>query len=299
MKHREYPLPDSTICQTASGPLEYAIVGEGPHILCFHGGPGGFDQSALTFDMFADAGFSLICISRPGYLGTPLATGRTIADQADVAAALLDALGIDRVFVMGASAGGPPTYEFALRHPERTKAIIVIDGVSRKYLMPDQAGRVEQALFLSDPGLKFELMLGDFFPRSIVAEMIKTEGRLSKEELKSRVGHIMSDEKKLDYILKLFHTLYPYSRRKEGTENDLANYSQIDALPVAKITAPALIIHGTADADVDIGDALYAADAIKGAEHFWIEKGTHFCFWASPQAEEAQQAAIDFLKRHQ
>jgi len=281
------------------GPLEYAIVGEGPYILCFHGGPGGYDQSALTFDMFADAGFSLICVSRSGYLRTPLSTGKTIPEQADAATLLLDALGIDKVFVMGASAGGPPTYEFAIRHPERTKAIVVIDGVSRKYLMPDQAGRVPQALFLSDPGLKFSLMLGDLFPGSVVKEIIQTEGRLSKAEMMARVGHIMGDEKKVDYVLKLFHSMYPYSRRKEGTENDLLNYSRISALPVEQIKAPALIIHGTADADVDFGDGLYAAGAIQGAEHFWIEKGTHLCFWVSPEAKEAQQAAIDFLRKNQ
>ncbi|MCK9342348.1 MAG: alpha/beta hydrolase [Massilibacteroides sp.] len=281
------------------GPLEYAIVGEGPYILCFHGGPGGYDQSVLNFDMFADAGFSLICVSRPGYLGTPLSTGKTIPEQADAAALLLDALGIDKVYAIGASAGGPPTYEFAIRHPERTNAIVVIDGVSRTYSMPDQAGSIQQALFLSDPGLKFTLMVGDLFPRSVVAEIIRTEGRLPKEELKARISHIMSDKKKVDYVLKLFHTMYPYSQRKEGTENDLQNYSRITELPVDRITAPALIIHGTADADVDFGDGLYAAGAIRGAEHFWVEKGTHLCFWVSPEAEEAQRTAIDFLKRHQ
>jgi hypothetical protein len=46
---------------------------------------------------------------------------------------------------------------------------------------------------------------------------------LSKEKVMARIDHIMTDERKVDYVLKLFHTMYPYSQRKEGTENDLQN----------------------------------------------------------------------------
>jgi hypothetical protein len=50
---------------------------------------------------------ALTC-SRPGYLNTPLASGRGLAEQADLFAALLDALAIERVSVVTVSAGGTP-----------------------------------------------------------------------------------------------------------------------------------------------------------------------------------------------
>ncbi len=298
MKNFENNLPESSICETEMGPLEYAIIGEGSPVLSFHGGPGGYDQPLYLFDFFAEAGLSLISISRPGYLRTPLSTGKTIGEQADAAAALLDKLGYDKVGVVGASAGGPPTYEFAIRHPGKTAAIVVIDGICRKYKMPDQAGKVQQALFLSDPGLKFELMLGGLLPKSVVREILKTEGRLTKEELKERVRHVMTDDKKIGYVFSLFRSMYPYSRRKEGVWNDVEQYGKIDRLDLGKITAPSLIIHGMKDADVDFGDGEYAASTIPGAEHLWIEDGTHLAFWTSDQAYECQETAVKFLKKY-
>ena len=41
-------------------------------------------------------------------------------------AALLDELKIDRVIVEGASGGAPSAVQFALCHPQRTKALILI-----------------------------------------------------------------------------------------------------------------------------------------------------------------------------
>lgn len=74
-------------------------------------------------------GFKIIAPSRPGYLGTPLATGRTFAQQGDALAALLDVLGIDRIPVFAASGGGPAGYELAARHPERVSRLVQVDGV--------------------------------------------------------------------------------------------------------------------------------------------------------------------------
>ncbi len=60
-------------------------------VLSVHGTPGGYDQR-LGMD-----GFRILAPSRPGYLRTPIDAGRTPREQADVYAALLDALSIDEV----------------------------------------------------------------------------------------------------------------------------------------------------------------------------------------------------------
>jgi len=50
--------------------------------------------------------------------------------HADDLAALLDTLGIEKAHIAGISYGAEVSLVFALRHPEKTKSLIVIDGVS-------------------------------------------------------------------------------------------------------------------------------------------------------------------------
>jgi pimeloyl-ACP methyl ester carboxylesterase len=71
-----------------------------------HGTPGGSDSSVAIGRFLVNAGFEVIAPSRPGYLGTPLDGGRSIDDQADLLAALLDALGVERTGLLTWSGGG-------------------------------------------------------------------------------------------------------------------------------------------------------------------------------------------------
>ena len=82
----------SRLIQTAKGAVEIACLGEGPTVLSVHGGPGGCDQGLLMALPLLQAGFHVIAPSRPGYLGTPLSSGVHLEEQADLLAALLDAL---------------------------------------------------------------------------------------------------------------------------------------------------------------------------------------------------------------
>jgi pimeloyl-ACP methyl ester carboxylesterase len=49
----------------------------------------------------------------------------SIAMHADDAAGLLDAIGVEKASILGASMGGMIAQEFALRHPEKTNALIL------------------------------------------------------------------------------------------------------------------------------------------------------------------------------
>ena len=76
------------VLPTAAGPIQYAERGHGPAALSVHGTPGGYDQGLVGLE-FASTALRLIARSRPGYLGTPLSTGRTPAQQAHASDALL------------------------------------------------------------------------------------------------------------------------------------------------------------------------------------------------------------------
>ncbi len=69
-----------------------------------------------------------IAVSRFGYLRSDLPADASTAAQADALAGLLDALGIDRVAILAMSGGVPPALQFAARHPDRTRALVLLSS---------------------------------------------------------------------------------------------------------------------------------------------------------------------------
>ena len=74
--------------------------------------------------------------------------------QADAYAQLLDHLGIDKVVVVSISAGAWSALQFAIRHPERCLALVLL--VPADYLPTGTSihgSAVAKAIFNSDPHL--------------------------------------------------------------------------------------------------------------------------------------------------
>ncbi|MFW5836375.1 MAG: alpha/beta fold hydrolase [Desulfovibrionaceae bacterium] len=285
----------SKMADTAAGPVEYADAGEGSPVLCVHGGPGGYDQGLLVGEVFRKNGFRVIAPSRPGYLGTPLATGADLPGQADALAALLDKLGLDRVSVVGVSAAGGAVYELAGRHPDRVSALIPVDCVSMAYTPP--VSDLEQKIFVSPLGLKLTVLLGDYLTKSAVQGMVATESTLSREQVAERVRHITSDPLKLAYFKAMMHAIGDHgARRVAGARNDVDRLGAITALPLSDIRCPTLVIHGDADNDVPPEHAKLAFEAIPEAEMLWIEEGSHFAFWLADGAQQAREKAVAWLR---
>ena len=116
---------------TARGPVELFTDGDGPNVLALHGAMGGWDQSLLLAHTLAP-GFRALAISRPGYLGTPLLSGAAPEQQADLCAALLDALGLERVIVMAVSGGGVMALPFAAKYPARVEKLVLVSTFAGK-----------------------------------------------------------------------------------------------------------------------------------------------------------------------
>ncbi|SHH33402.1 alpha/beta fold hydrolase [Marivita hallyeonensis] len=99
--------------------LEYAVAGNGRPVMMIHGTGGGFDQGLLFAAKLRQRGFSIVAPSRFGYLGSAFPDHASPVHQADALVDLLDHLGIERLPVLGGSAGALTAAEFALRHPDR------------------------------------------------------------------------------------------------------------------------------------------------------------------------------------
>jgi pimeloyl-ACP methyl ester carboxylesterase len=99
-----------------------------------HGVLGGHDNIRELVDLWFGREFRAIGPSRFGYLGSAMPPHATVADQADVYAALLDHLGVERVVLCGFSAGGPAVIQFALRHAERLDGLILGSNYCRAWV---------------------------------------------------------------------------------------------------------------------------------------------------------------------
>ncbi len=283
------------VIPTAAGPMEYGERGDGPPLLAVHGGPGGYDQGLGLGEFFRVNGFKIIAPSRPGYLGTPLDTGRTLEEQADALAALLDTLKIEKIPVIGASAGGPPSYLLAARHPDKVSCLLEIDSVCL-YYKPD-VSPVEEKLFLTKAGIWLLRFFMDHFPDSMVKNFLKTESTLDRHEIAVAAQEILQDEGKFAFLKFLMATMSErFQERQDGVHNDLAQMAAITQLDLAPITCPTLIVHGTADKDVPPRHGEYAKASIAGSELQWIEGGSHIGFWASAEAYSAQDYALSWLR---
>jgi pimeloyl-ACP methyl ester carboxylesterase len=287
------------IVHTSKGQVEFdCSEGDGPIIMAVHGGIGGCDQARIMAEWIDPAKYRILSPSRPGYLGTPLETGETMEQQADALIALLDVLRIKRVTLMAASAGGPAAYLCAIRHPNRIVGLVVIDGVSGYYDLPETAGPLTQAIYLSDLGQKMLLKAGVWKPRIVLQGLFQSEGLFTKKQIDEHIEYVMADERRLAFVKAFTATMSPYRLRKQGTENDVEQFRDFYHLPVERIRCPTLIIHGTHDADVKFYDGVYAYETIPNAERFWIEEGSHLGFWISENGEPAQRAAREFLEKH-
>ena len=125
--------------------LHYEERGEGDPILCIHGA----GSSALVWADAAEklAGIGrVIAYDRRGCARSerPEPYERTsIAEQAEDAAALLDALGATPALVIGRSYGGTIAIDLALRHPDRVRAVVGLEPDGSREMAPAAAAWVD------------------------------------------------------------------------------------------------------------------------------------------------------------
>jgi pimeloyl-ACP methyl ester carboxylesterase len=280
----------STLAQTACGPVEYAEAGAGAPVLFIHGAGGGFDQGLEFGAPLVEAGFRLIAMSRFGYLRTPLPADASARAQADAHACLLDALGVRRAVVIGGSAGAPSAMQFALRHPERTAALVLV--VPAAYVPRPQGEPSLRApgglpvafetalrsdfLFYAVTRLARETMI-----RTILATPPEVVRQASAEE-RARVASV------LDHVL-------PVSARRLGLVNDAVVTSRLERYELESIAAPTLVLSVEDDLYGTYETGRYTAEHIPGARFVGYPTGGHL--WVGHQ-QEIMAEITGFVRSH-
>lgn len=241
---------ESQVIATAMGDVEYAVIGEGRPYLYVHGAPGGYDQGLVDPRFLPDAftGLQTITVSRPGYLRTPLSSGETPAEQADLFAALLDEIGVERVVIVAVSAGGPSALQFAIRYPERTAGLVLI-----------------AAAMLPQPDLEYQN------PTSasgtlMLDVVLWAAGRWLGPAMLPGLDN--DDSEQVALARRWVATVIPLSRRTDGSVNDFGMLRDldVDAWALETIASPTLILHGDADRNAPYEGSVAAAARIPNAE---------------------------------
>jgi pimeloyl-ACP methyl ester carboxylesterase len=284
-------IPDAApaVVATARGPVEYAVSGDGPAVLALHGAMGGWDQSLMLMKAVGEPGYRTIAVSRPGYLGTPLASGRSPEEQADLCAGLLDTLGVARVCAMAVSGGGPAAIHFALRHPERCWGLVLVSTCG---------GKVTERLPVAFHMLKY---LGRFrwFTDSMrrrVANDPDAQARASipDPELRERT---LADPVAGPLFRELnSSTMDLIPQRLPGTLNDVRVTRSLD-YRLEDIRVPTLVVHGGADRLVPFDQhGRASAGRIPGAELVTDSSGDHVFIYTHHALVQPRVAA--FMKTH-
>jgi len=275
--------------KTKEGIVEYRLTGEGPQsVIIFHGGHM-HSGVALGEDFFIERDYQITVPSRPGYGETPVETGKTPSGFADAAVELLDQLNVDKVTVVGISAGGRTAMRLASQHPSRVSQLILQSSVSFDK-WPDKKTRIAANVAFNSFNEQYTwaAMRALFrkYPRFALKTMLKEMTTMDAEKVVSGLS-----PENYDAMVGLFSQL----RSGAGFMNDLSQAqeqkSELD------IEVPTLIIHSKYDGSVPLHHPQSLAKKIKSSELMLSEAESHM-IWFSTHYSEVEKTMAKFILEH-
>jgi pimeloyl-ACP methyl ester carboxylesterase len=241
-----------------------------------------------------DDGFRLIVPNRPGYGRTPLSPHRSAAGCASVAAALLDALGVAGVSVMGSSGGASFAAAFAINHPLRTKSLVLlcpqVHRWDHKRWLPSTS---RWTLPLLQRPILRSLLLKLYriaLRRMTVAQFLKTEAGGRYPEV--------ADDPASQTLCKQTLAAMGQGTQCAGFENDFVVFTSEDIIgPDGSLQTPTLVIHDEMDPSAPVGHVDWFASKCPTCERVSVRAAGHL-IWVGPDADVMHQTRVRFLKEH-
>ena len=276
------------VVPTRFGRIEYVDRGEGPVVLVVHGITQGADGGLreLATDIVPE-GYRVIVPSRFGYLGSEMPEDATPEMQADAFAALLDAIGVRKVLVLAGSAGSTSALHFAIRHHERTRALLLVSanvpGPHHAKGMPPRA--VFRAIFASDPVLWL-----------IITYLPGLMARLS-QVLRVPDGVHPTEEDEATIQRAMEGVLLGKLRVTGEVFDAFVSNPEINQVELADVPVPTMVLHARDDAGPPYPAAVVMARQIPCARVVTVNQGGHLMLGRHPAARrEVDRFFEDFLR---
>ena len=271
--HKRLAAVERHVVSTKWGAVEYAERGHGDPVLVVHGIFHNCVGGLLSVRDYSDRRF--IAPSRFGYLGSSMPPNATPAAQADAFAALLDALDVDQIDVIGLSAGTTSALQLALRHPEKVKHLAVLvgnlPGSPTAVVQPSWAKRVNRQPIM--------WALRTFAP-STMARLVAAVPK----------GFVMTSED-ARFVTEFIDSLFPVS--PEGVNFDLyVSNADVNAYNLEALTVPTVIVHTKYDQLASHEASKRAAERIPSARFVSLESGGHLMLG---QTEIIRNELADFF----
>jgi pimeloyl-ACP methyl ester carboxylesterase len=243
-----------TRTRTAWFPAESASEGEGERVvvLC-HSAPGAgiFDPDPVETQA---RNVRLISVDRPGYGGShSVAAGAwaTVASAADDLAAVLDGLHVERVGVVGWSAGGRVALALAARRPDLVDRVVVLatpapdDEVP--WIAPEQRDALDRLRALAPEEAHAALgeRLGSVVPEDLnspealwlLGACSADDAVLQSDDVRARLGEMLQAA---------------FAQGARGLAADIAGYClQPWGFEPAEVQAKTLLVYGSSDPVAD------------------------------------------------
>lgn len=275
--------------KTSLGVVEYVEMGEGPVVVALHGAMGGYDQSLILAQTIGNAGYRYIAMTRPGYLGTPMSSGKSPEQQGDLIAALLDELGIVKAGVIAVSGGGPSALQFGLRHSDRCSGLVLASTCADK----------------NDTPIPFSFKVMKFLARR--PWFVKQFRKKAEKDLIAVAKRSINDPEILlrtindadiwpIFSTMLLSTFDRMGQRTDGTENDI-EITRTASYPLDNLHVPVLIVHGTQDQIVnfEMNVKIYEK-RLSNAEILAIDGGEHVAIFTHRNIVRGK--VVEFMQHH-
>jgi 3-oxoadipate enol-lactonase len=253
--------------------IAYRLSGAGTPLVLIHGAQG--DQS--MFDTLAprlSERYRVLTFDQRGSgLSEKPDADYSIALLADETAALMDAVGFSAAHIIGVSMGGMIAQEFALRHPARTRSLVL--GCT------------------TPGGPKAVRIGGNAFAAAYSTKAMSAEerGRALAEAAFTR-GYIEQHPEVIETMIE--------ARQKRPLDPIALDHRLKAALKhdaydrLAGIACPTLVITGKDDALISWENSRILAQRIPGAQFVLLESAGH-CFWLE-QPARSHDAILKFLE---
>lgn len=277
----------SSVIETRHGPMEYAQAGVGPPLLMIHGTGGGFDQGLMFSEGIIGNGIRVIAPSRFGYLRSSWPRDPSSERQADAFIDLLDHLKLQKVVVAGGSAGALSAVQFALRHPERTSALILIVPAA------NVEGQDPNEMNAAQEWLVRRLMSSDFLfwaGKEVLAEQMIGFLLATDPALLSQVSDV---EQRRAYAI--LDQILPISRRWRGMLNDAKLAGHPARVDFRQLRVPLLLLSAEDDGFGTAPTARAIARQAPGSRLIIYPTGGHI--FLGHQRDSAAETAR-FVRKH-